>query len=117
MLAVPAERVDFKAACLMLQERKLRAYSRDGSPAHVAAVRQAFEKWVKKMWNDTVVTSTPLRPPQANLKSAAVPKAAASSQFQLPRQQLRESAAQISIDSNGARLEKKRKIQLDSIPE
>lgn len=99
---------------LLLQERKLRAYSRDGSPAHVAAVRHAFEKWVKKMWNDKVVTSTPMRPPQANQQPAAAPD---SSRLQMPRQQLRESAVQMDVSNSGVRMEKKRKIQLDSIPE
>lgn len=95
----------------VFQERKLRAYSRDGSPEHVAAVKHAFEMWVKKMWNDTVVTSTPLRLPQTNLNLAAAGLA-----LEMPRQSLRESAVQLTVDSSGPGL-KKRKIQLSSIPE
>ena len=92
-----------------MQERKLRAYSRDGSPAHVTAVTQAFEMWVKRTWNDTVVTSTPVRVPQTSFKPAAAPSA-----LDMPREHLRESAVQLKADSSGL---KKRKIQLDPIPE
>lgn len=96
-----------------MQERKLRAYSRDSSPAVVDAVKYAFERWVSKMWNDKVVTSTPLRSFQMGAKCAAT-----TSQTQIPRQQLRESAVHLSLDnSSEMRMEKKRKIQLDSIPE
>lgn len=95
---------------LYAQERKLRAYSRDGSPAHVTAVTQAFEMWVKRTWNDTVVTSTPLRAPQTNVK----PAAALSSALDMPREHLLESAVQLKADGGGL---KKRKIQLDPIPE
>ena len=95
------------------QERKLRAYSRDGSPDHVDAVKHAFDRWVSKMWNDKVVTSTPLRPPHTLMKKAAVP----AGQIDIPRQTLQQSAVHFSVDSSGSRVEKKRKIQLDPIPE
>ena len=95
------------------QERKLRAYSRDGSPDHVDAVKHAFDRWVSKMWNDKVVTSTPLRPPHTLVKKAAVP----AGQIDIPRQTLQQSAVHLSVDSSGSRVEKKRKIQLDPIPE
>ena len=96
-----------------MQERKLRAYSRDGSPAHVNAVKHAFDRWVSKMWNDKVVTSTPLRPPH----TLAKPLAAATAVV-IPRQRLQEGVLQEgAATDNRARMEKKRKIQLDSIPE
>jgi hypothetical protein len=98
---------------MCLQERKLRAYSRDGSPDHVDAVKHAFDRWVSKMWNDKVVTSTPLRPPYTLVKTAAVP----AGQIEIPRQTLQQSAVHLSVGSSGSRMEKKRKIQLDSIPE
>ncbi|DBA81314.1 TPA: hypothetical protein ACH3X2_006924 [Trebouxia sp. C0005] len=97
----------------IFQERKLRAYSRDGSPDHVDAVKHAFDRWVSKMWNDKVVTSTPLRPPHTLVKKAAVP----AGQIDIPRQTLRQTAVHLSMDSSGSRMEKKRKIHLDSIPE
>lgn len=101
-----------------MQERKLRAYSRDSSPAVVDAVKYAFERWVSKMWNDKVVTSTPLRSFQMGAKCAAATTALQASQTHIPRQQLRESAVHLSLDSSSEmRMEKKRKIQLDSIPE
>ena len=82
------------------------------------AVRQAFEKWVKKMWNDTVVTSTPLRPSQTDMRSAAAVRPAQdSSQFEMSRQKLSESAVRTDAAASSMMLEKKRKIQLDSIPE
>ena len=67
------------------------------------------------MWNDKVVTSTPLRPPQTVVKQAAVPAEAGS--FDISRQKFQQSTVQLSVDSNRGRMEKKRKIQLDSIPE
>ena len=79
------------------------------------AVKHAFDRWVSKMWNDKVVTSTPLRPPQTMGKQAAAPAEAGC--FKLSRQNIQQSAVQLSVDSNGGRMEKKRKIQLDSIPE
>lgn len=67
------------------------------------------------MWNDKVVTSTPLRPPQTVVKQAAVPAEAGS--FDISRQKFQQGAVQLGGDNNGSRMEKKRKIQLDSIPE
>lgn len=106
-----------------VQERKLRAYSRDGSPAHVDAVKHGFERWVSKMWNDQVVTSTPLRPPQTLVRNPAATSALQAGHLDLPRQRLADAAVQLGVhlavhvEDSTVRMEKKRKIQLHSIPE
>lgn len=64
-----------------------------------------------------MVTSTPLRPPQALVKPVAVSSAHEAGQLQIPRQRMQEGAVHMSVDSSSSRMEKKRKIQLDSIPE
>lgn len=117
-----------------IQERKLRAYSRITDQAHVDAVRIAFYRWVSKMWGDQVVTSTPLRHPHMQLQQPIL----AEPTFAAPREQLQARAVKLTADAKSTiatvqeqshkhavastaasqgRLEKKRKIQLQSIPE
>ena len=100
----------------IFQERKLRAYSRVKDEGHVDAIRIAFDRWVNKMWGDQVVTSTPLRHTQMQLREPVLP---ARGMFVAPREQVQQRANLPIADSNGPqnRLEKKRKIQLDTIPE
>lgn len=99
----------------VLQERKLRAYSKVRDQAHVDAIRMAFDRWVRKMWGDQVVTSTPLRHPHMQLREPILPANAA---MVAPReQQARGVVSAAGSDQLSSRLEKKRKIQLDTIPE
>lgn len=100
-----------------VQERKLRAYSKVTSPEHVNAVRIAFDRWVKKMWGDNVVTSTPLRHPHLQLREPVLPGKPVNTAPQLLKQQLQATAVRLSAVNPETRQEKKRKIQLEPIPE
>ena len=63
MLHCPA--TAFAAGLLHAQEKTVRIYSRNSSPAYVVAVHQAFEVWARRRFGTRFVCSTPLkvRPP------------------------------------------------------
>ena len=46
----------------MLQDHKLRLFSRDSNPAVVVAVREALEEWVHRRFGGAVRAATPRKP-------------------------------------------------------
>ena len=58
----------------------MRVYSRVGTEAHVRAVKEAFDEWVRRRFQGKVVASTPCKPllPARNGAGTAVAVAAAA---------------------------------------
>ena len=49
-----------------MQDHKLRIFSRNSDPAHVEAMKQAFETWITKRFDGLVKAATPCKGAPAN---------------------------------------------------
>jgi hypothetical protein len=65
-------------ALMAAQEKSVRIYSRNSSPAYVAAVHRAFEAWARRNFGTKFVGSTPLKVRPGGLPDVPAALAAAA---------------------------------------